>query len=95
MGSEEDLYVDRNSLFMGRYTQQALGHILIQPAMGEDAPDNATVISMLKGERASIALCHTSDISEFLAETQRLVPLGEEQLDVDSAIEQLLREAGN
>jgi hypothetical protein len=95
LGDEEDILVDRHALFAGRYLPQELGSIRITPAIGTDAPENTTVLAVVEGRKARVALFQTDDISDFLTETTNLVPLGEEQMDVDSAIEMFFKEAGN
>lgn len=83
-----DYYMERNMLFVGRYSSSGGENLRMFPGPFE----SSTVLAIVEGQKARLALIPTDEISSFLSETQLLVPLGEEKVNIDSFLEQLLKD---
>ena len=87
--------IERKDLFTGRYYPTGSDLFRITPAdeMGVNAPENTTIIAEMVGEGARILMIQTDELSDFLNDTTRLMPLGKEpQIDIDDMLTQLLKE---
>ena len=90
MGIDEPLHLERSSLLSGRFIPQQLGSVRVCPAEGEGLPEGMTFLGRVSGERADVAFIPTDELSDFLSDTQRLVPIGKESMNIDSELERLL-----